>query len=39
MPMISTSDVSLKKPMNVFTSGGITSRSACGRMISPVFCQ
>ena len=34
MPMISTSDVSLKKPMKVLTSGGITSRSACGRMIS-----
>ena len=29
----------MKKPMKVFTSGGITSRSACGRMISPVFCQ
>ncbi len=39
MPMISTSEVSLKKPMNVLTSGGITSRSACGRMISTVFCQ
>ena len=39
MPMISTSVVSLKKPMNVLTSGGITRRSACGRMTSRVFCQ
>ena len=39
MPMISTSEVSLKKPMNVFTKGGITSRSAWGSTISPVFCQ
>ncbi len=38
MPMISTSDVSLKKPMKVLISGGITTRSACGRMISSVFC-
>ena len=37
MPMMSTSDVSLKKPMNVLTSGGITSFNACGRMISSVF--
>ena len=39
MPMMSTSEVSLKKPMKVFTSGGITVRSACGRMMKPVFCQ
>jgi len=38
MPMISTSDVSLKKPMKVLMSGGITTRSAWGRMISSVFC-
>jgi hypothetical protein len=39
MPMIRTRLVSLKKPMKVFTSGGITRRSACGRMMKPVFCQ
>ena len=39
MPMISTRLVSLKKAMNVFTSGGITWRIACGRMIRPFFFQ
>ena len=39
MPMISTRLVSLKKAMNVFTSGGMTWRIACGRMIRPFFFQ
>ena len=39
MPMIRTRLVSLKKAMNVLTSGGITWRIACGRMIRPFFFQ
>ena len=39
MPMISTRLVSLKKAMKVLTSGGITWRIACGKMIRPFFCQ
>ena len=30
-----TSEVSLKVPMKVLTSGGITIASACGRTIEP----
>jgi hypothetical protein len=37
MPMISTREVSLKKPMKVLIRGGITTRSACGRMMNAVF--
>ena len=39
MPMIRTRLVSLKKAMNVFTSGGITWLIACGKMIRPFFFQ
>ena len=35
MPMIRTRLVSLKKAMKVLTSGGMTWRIACGRMIRP----
>ena len=34
-----TSEVSLNVPMNVLTSGGITSDSACGKTISRVRRQ
>ena len=37
--MISTRLVSLKNPMNVLTSGGMTRRSACGSTMNPVFFQ
>src|SRR5215831_19115872 len=36
MPMMRTRLVSLKNAMKVLTSGGMTWRRACGRMMSPV---
>jgi hypothetical protein len=39
IPMIRTRLVSLKKAMNVFTSGGITWRIACGKTIRRFFFQ
>jgi hypothetical protein len=37
--MMTTSEVSLKKPMMVLTRGGTAIRSACGRITLPVLCQ
>jgi hypothetical protein len=37
-PMISTSVVSLNRPMKVLTMPGITSFSACGMMIMRIIC-
>ena len=34
-----TSEVSLNSEMNELTMPGITSRSACGRITSRIFCQ
>ena len=31
--------VSLNRPMKVLTMPGMTSFSACGRTIRPIFCQ
>ncbi|MCY1301993.1 hypothetical protein D9M70_516310 [compost metagenome] len=39
MPMIDTSDVSLKRPMKVLTMPGMTSFSACGSTMRFIFCQ
>ena len=39
MPMMLTRLVSLNRPMKVLTMPGMTSFSACGSTISPIFCQ
>ena len=36
---MTTSEVSLNSAMKVLTMPGITILSACGRMISRIFCQ
>ena len=38
-PMISTSVVSMNRPMKLLTMPGIEMRSACGRMMSAFIFQ